>query len=158
MDYPGYQHDLDRMLGSEVLGEVLFATAARLSRSDEQRRKWERLRDLEIQTRDRIVETLERHGEHATPPPFTTAKARVFGALLGLLPWSMAMKLLGDGTAPFLEIFERLERHADPERKEFHGYVVAHERAIAEFAARERQARPDASLEPVLALLEAGEG
>ena len=153
MSYAGYQRDLDRTLGSEVLGERLFAVAARLTRKPERRAKWLALRDLETQTRQRIEAFLEERGEEASVPAFTGAQALLFGVALGLLPWSLSMRLLQDGTGPFLEIFERLERAADPDSRAFFAYVVAHERAIERFARSEQAGEEETSLDVVEALL-----
>jgi hypothetical protein len=153
MTYPEYQADLDRTYESEVMGEVLFAAAARLTLSAERREKWRRLQDLETQTKDRLLAYLATHQQGASLPAFIMAKGRLLGAVLALLPWSVSMKLLGDGTAPFLAVFERLERNADASTKGFFSYVVAHERAIAEFARRERSGQRAQSIAPVTTLL-----
>ena len=153
MSYPEYQADLDRTYESEVYGEVLFAAAARLTRSVERREKWHRLKDLETQTKGRLLEFLDTHARRASLPAFIRAKGWLLGSLLALLPRSVAMKLPEDGTAPFLAVFERLERHAVESSRGFFSYVVAHERAIAEFARRERAGRPKKSIEPVMLLL-----
>jgi hypothetical protein len=153
MIYPEYQADLDRTYESEVFGEVLFSVAARLTRSAERCEKWRRLRDLETQTKERVIEFLDAHRQHASLPAFVRAKGRFLGVLLALLPWSLSMKVLEDGTAPFLAVFERLERNADESSKEFFAYVVAHERAIAEFARRERVGQRAQSIAPVASLL-----
>lgn len=153
MSYPEYQADLDRTYESEVYGEVLFAAAARFTRSPERREKWLRLQRLETQTKERILQYLEAHQQHASLPRFVRAKGRVLGALLAMLPWPLSMKLLEDGTSPFLAVFARLERNATASTKEFFSYVVAHERAIAEFARRERSRRPETSIQPVASLL-----
>jgi hypothetical protein len=154
MSYPEYQSDLDRTYESEVLGETLFEAAARLTRSRDRRDKWRRLEDLEKQTMKRLQDFLAAHGERATAPPLVRAKATVLGSLLAVLPWDAAMKLLGDGTVTFIDVFERLERNAATETsKSFFSYVLAHERAIAEFTHRERAGRPTDSIEPVTRLL-----
>ena len=153
MNYPEYQADLDRTYESEVFGEVLFSAAARLTRSADRREKWRRLQDLETQTKERLLAFLDAQGQRASLPAFVRAKGRLLGTLLALLPWPIAMKLLEDGTAPFLAAFERLERHAVETTRGFFSYVVAHERAIAEFARRERTGRPEKSIEPVTQLL-----
>jgi len=152
MSYPEYQADLDRLYESEVYGEILFATAARLSGAGAHRDKWLLLRDLEAQTKDRLLAFLAASGQQARLPALLRQKSHLVGALLGVLPWSIAMKLLEDGTAPFLAVFERLERNAPESARGFFAYVVAHERAIAEFARRERagDAAPVAPLRTLL--------
>lgn len=152
--YPEYRSDLDRTLESELLGERLFSVAARFARSRERREKWLRLCELETQTLARVVAFLGERKEQATAPALTRLRATIFGAAMGLLPWSFSMRLLEDGTGPFLEVFERLARHAAPDAEAFTTYLVAHERAIARFARLERNGESARSLEPVLDLLE----
>jgi hypothetical protein len=152
MSYPEYQADLNRLYESEVFGELLFATAARLSGAGTHRDSWLLLRDLETQTKDRLLAFLSTSGQQARLPTLVRAKGVLVGTLLGVLPWSLAMKLLEDGTAPFLAVFERLERNAPESARAFFAYVVAHERAIAEFARRER-AGDAAATAPVRTLL-----
>jgi len=158
MHYPEYPADLERTLESEVLGEILFSTAARIARSRERRDKWRRLRDLEAQTLQRVVAFLESRDQTVRVPALARAKGLGFGLVLGLLPWSTSMKLLEEGTHPFLEVFERLERHADATHREFFAYVVAHERAIAQFARLERSGESMESLRAVFHLLPGAPG
>jgi hypothetical protein len=157
---PGVRHqsDLDRTLASEVLGEIVFEAAARCTRAPERREKWLRLLALETQTRRRLLDYLEAHGEHARPPRLARLTGWVVGATLGLLPWSLAMRTLERATRGYLETFERLARNAAGSDGGFFSYVVAHERAIAEFARRELSGRAAVSLEPVTRLLAAPPG
>ena len=142
------QRDLPRFVNDAV------ATAAQLTRAGERRDKWLLLQDLETQTKERFQAHLAATGQRASLPALVGLRGRISGALLALLPWSIAMKMLGDATAPFLVVFERLERNAGDAAKAFFSYVVAHERAIAAFARLEREGRPDASSAPVTSLLE----
>lgn len=153
MKYAGYQADLDRMYESEVLGETVFATAARFSRGEDRRRKWLRLKDLETQTYNRILAYLNSTAQSAKSPATSKVQGALMGGALGLMPWRAAMSLLEDGTKPFLNVFERLLQNSDEIDREFFAYVVAHEKAIAEFARRERDGRPEISLEPIESLL-----
>ncbi len=153
MGYPEYQSDLDQVYESEVIGEVVSSVAARLTRSSERREKWLRLHDLETQTKDRLIEFLEANQQHANLSSFVRVKGWFYGLLVGLLPWSVSMKSLEGATAPLLEVFQRLEGNAAESSKGFFSYVVAHERAIAEFARRERAGQSEKSIEPIVDLL-----
>lgn len=155
MGDPRYQRDLDKINYSEVFGEVLFDTAARWTRaSDDQRMKWLKLKDLETQTKARLSAFLHAAGQNARPPFTAKPFGRLAGALLGILPWALSMRLLERGTRPYLKVFERLEQGAHIESKAFFAYVAAHERAIAEFARRECKGQKGNSLMPVTKLLQ----
>jgi hypothetical protein len=153
MSYPEYRNDLNRIYESEILGEILFATAARLAWSQQRKRKWLRLRELESQTKDRLIEFLQQRQQQANLSGPVKARGYCYGLLLGLLPWPVSMKLLEHGTVPFLKVYKRLEENADEESKEFFSYVVAHEEAIAEFARLERAGQSGNSIKAVMNLL-----
>ena len=59
MNYPEYQADLQRIHESEVYGQAVFDTAARLTRNPERKAKWLALKALEAHT---LLSGL--HGEH----------------------------------------------------------------------------------------------
>jgi len=154
MGDPRYQRDLDKLYYSEVLGEILFDAAARSTRtSEDQRMKWLKLKELETQTKERLSAFLLAAGLRARQPLTARPLGRMAGALFGILPWSLSMRLLERGTRPYLRVFERLEQGARNETKAFFAYITAHERAIAEFARRERKGQKGNSLMPVTALL-----
>lgn len=154
MSYPRYQRDLDKIYHSELFGESLFDTAARWSGSTDQRMKWMKLKDLETQTKARLLAFLQASGQQARLPRLAKPSGKILGVCMGLFPWSVSMLLLEHGTASFLRVFERLEQHASSETKAFFAYVVAHERAIAEFARRERRGQRGNSLMPITKLLQ----
>jgi hypothetical protein len=153
MRYANYQADLDKTYESEVLGEVIFATAARLTRRKDRRRKWLRLKELETQTLNRIVAYLRSSAQSATPSPIYKIQGMAMGGALGVVPWRAAMSMVEHGTQPFLEVFERLLQNSDENSRGLFAYVVAHEKAIAEFARREQAGQTDISLEPIDALM-----
>jgi hypothetical protein len=154
MEYPQYRRDLNKVYYSEVFGETLFDTAARWARVADQRMKWLKLKELETQTRERLMAFLQASGQQTRQPALAKLHGQISGKLLGLLPWPVSMRLLEHGTASFLKVFERLEQHAGNETRAFFSYVVAHERAIAEFASRERKGQKGNSLLPVTKLLQ----
>ena len=81
---------------------------------------------------------MERSQQQVTKPRGWALKGHLEGAALALMPWRLAMKLVGDGTAPFQEKFLHLEQHAEGPEKEFFAYVYSHEKAIEAFARKER--------------------
>lgn len=155
MNYPEYERDLQRIHESEVYGRAVFATAARVTLDRQRKKKWRVLESLEEQTLARYLAYMQDSGQSVTEPRGWSLKGRVQGAVLGLLPWRVAMKLLADGTAPFQERFLRLRNHATDELdRRFFAYVYAHEKAIESFAHKERASDPG-SLKAVEGLLDA---
>ena len=154
MSYPEYIKDLYEIYKSEVTGEAMFNTLAALSWSAPRREKWRVLAALETQTKLRYLEHLESVGQSLSYPSSASIGGRFFGMIFLLLPWSVAMKGLLSGTPPLIEVFQRLVDHAAEDEREFFEYVLAHERAIAEFAAPELAGQSDEALQPVQALLD----
>lgn len=152
MDYPEYQADLQRIHESEVYGIALFGAAARVTKNAERKQKWLALKALEEATLDRYLKHMRDNGQPIRQPRGWAMKGRLEGAALGLMPWPMAMKLLGDGTSDFQQKFLRLKQHAPAAHQEFFNYVYAHEKAIEAFAHQERAKDPN-SLKAVQSLL-----
>ena len=137
MTYPEYRADLQHIHESEVYGAAVFATAARLTRDPERRKKWLTLKALEDKTLSCYLAHMESTRQPVTEPKGWALKGHAEGAALALMPWRVAMKLVGDATASFQERFLRLEQHAEGEERAFFAYVYAHEKAIESFAHRE---------------------
>lgn len=152
MNYPEYHADLQRIHESEVYGQAVFDTAARLTRDPGRKEKWLALKALEAQTLQRYLEYMARTGQEVVEPKGWALKGRAEGAALGVMPWRLAMKLLRDATVPFQEKFLRLKGHAQEEERTFFAYVYAHEKAIEAFAQKEL-AREAESLKAVESLL-----
>jgi hypothetical protein len=149
--------DLHRLVESEDLGESLFATAARLSRTDEATRRWRALESLESQTKLGVRRFLDRSGLPVAPTNRLAASAGGIGAWgLRVIPESARVTAIRLGTKRYLPAFERLASYyADTCDAPFFDYVVEHERAIITFTelalARDRNA-----LDGVMRLLERG--
>lgn len=152
MNYPQHKEDLQRIHESEVFGMALFDMAARLSRNPTRRDKWLTLKALEEKTLDRYLAYMQAAAQPVVEPRLWRLKGRLEGAVLGLLPWRLAMKLLAEGTQPFQERFLRLKTHAEGPDLEFFSYVYAHEKAIEAFA-RKELAEDQGSLQAVESLL-----
>ncbi|XID75827.1 hypothetical protein ACF3NA_04655 [Alkanindiges sp. WGS2144] len=148
------QKDLNKSLESEVLGEQLFATAARFSVNKTRRQKWQTLRQLETQTKNRLWQYLAETQQYARTKPFIRLEATVSGFALACLPWKISMSLLERGTLPFLATFTRLEQHGKSDELDFFSYMTTHEQAIQKFAQLEKQGKGDSSLHAVLNLLQ----
>lgn len=137
MTYFQYKKDLQRIHESEVYGIALFDTAARLTRNTKRKKKWLALKALEEKTLNRYLEYMKESGQAVVEPRGWDLKGYAEGAALGLLPWRLAMKLLGDGTAPFQEKFLRLKNNMKGADQAFFAYIYAHEKAIEAFAEKE---------------------
>ena len=137
MNYPEYKKDLQHIHESEVYGFAVFDTAAQLTRNKERKQKWLTLKALEEQTLNRYLEYMQQSGQTVVEPKGWALKGRVEGAALGLMPWSLAMKLVRDATQPFQEKFLRLKNNASEADQKFFSYVYAHEKAIEAFAKKE---------------------
>lgn len=149
------QKDLNTILESELLGERLFATAAAFSLSSEKRRKWQTLEVLEVQTKQRLLDYLQHTQQTARSRKHIALEATISGIALALLPWKLSMHLMEQGTQSFLETFERLQAQSQqhPLDNEFFDFVVAHEKAIQQFAQREKAGEKHHTLAQVHALL-----
>jgi hypothetical protein len=147
--------DLARLVESEALGEGFFTAAAHLSVSEQERRAWGALRDLEVQTKAGVTSFLERAELPGSATNRLASTAGVSGATgLRLAPFRTRLKVIRHGTKRYLPAFQRLADHyAGTEDARFFDYVVEHELAIISFTtgalAAERQA-----LDPVLRLLD----
>ena len=137
MTYPQYKEDLQRIHESEVYGLEVFDTAAKLTRNNARKQKWLALRALEEQTLNRYLAYMRDSGQTVIEPRGWALKGRLEGAVLGLMPWRLAMRLVRNATGPFQEKFLRLKNNASDADREFFAYVYAHEKAIEAFASKE---------------------
>lgn len=149
------QKDLNTILESELLGERLFATAATFSLSSDKRRKWQTLQVLEAQTKQRLLDYLQDSQQKAKARKLIAIEATISGIALALLPWKLSMHLMDQGTQSFLQTFERLQAQSQqhPQDTAFFDFVVAHEKAIQQFAKREKAGEKHHTLAQVHALL-----
>jgi len=152
MNYAEYQQDLQRIHESEVYGQAVFATAARLTRNTERKAKWRMLKALEDETLARYLAYVNRSGQQVVEPRAWALKGYAEGLALGLMPWKLAMRLVRDGTRPFQQTFLRLKNNTNKPDLEFFSYVYAHEKAIEAFAVKEL-ANEQGSLKAVERLL-----
>ncbi|MDE2058794.1 MAG: hypothetical protein KGL31_12890 [candidate division NC10 bacterium] len=147
------RQSLKRAYDIEVFGEAVYAMAAHLAPRPDQRRKWEALRQLEAQTRDRLRTALTRAGDTPYDSAVRTWLGGAVGAFVGVLPWRVTLILLNIILRWSVRLFEQVENEVF--RKEgslVHG-LAAHERAQWEFVRREL-AGDETSIDAILAQLE----
>ncbi len=150
------RRDLARLIESEAIGEGMFATAARLGVTEQERRTWGTLRDLERQTNAGVASFLERAELPLSATHRLASLAGVSGAAgLRIVPSRTRLKVVRQGTKRYLPAFQRLAEHyAGTGEARFFDYVVEHELAIIAFTTK-ALAEERGALDPVLRLLEA---
>lgn len=135
MNYPEYRADLQRIHESEIYGAAVFNAAASITFNQDKKKKWLCLKNLEERTLNRYLTYMKETGKVVTNPVGWDLKGAAEGAVLGILPWSMAMQQLANGTIPFQEKFLRLKENAvEKQDIEFFSYIYQHEKAIESFA------------------------
>ncbi len=149
------KRDLARLIESEALGVAFFATAAHLSLTEQERRAWGALRDLEIQTNAGVSSFVHRAELPGGAGNRIASTAGFSGATgLRLVPFTTRLKVIRQGTNRYLPAFQRLAEHyAGTEDARFFDYVVQHELAIISFTTSALAAERSA-LDPVLRLLD----
>lgn len=147
--------DLARLVESEALGVAFFATAAHLSITEQERRAWGALRDLEVQTNAGVSSFVERAELPGGARNRIASTAGFSGGTgLRLVPFSTRLKVIRHGTKRYLPAFQRLAEHyTGTEDAMFFNYVVQHELAIISFTTKALAAERNA-LDPVLRLLD----
>lgn len=148
------QEDLNCAMESEVLGELLFLTAAKHTKSCEQQYKWNLLATLETQTLERLQIYLQQNGQTTFVRSHIKLQAKISGLAMAKLPWKLAMYLLKQGTNPFIKVFERMDYKADRPSHDFFKYLLTHEYAIAEFARLELKGESTKSTKLIHDLIE----
>lgn len=153
MSYPEYKSDLHHIHQSEVYGSNVFKMAYRLSFNKDKKAKWALLNKLELQTLDRFLAYMQSSNQTYKHPCFWALKGYLEGLVLGLLPWSLAMRLLAKGTESFTAVWLRLKTNSSEADYSFFNYIYAHEKAIEAFALSELKQKSD-STKPILSLLQ----
>ena len=154
MDKKKPSNDLVEALKCEVLGEASLRTAARLTFNSARKEKVEVMRQLETQTKNRILDYFQRENLAIPSLSGVVLKGTILGMLFPLSPWKGIIDNTIKETDHYLVLFNRLEENALEEDKELFKYIVAHEVAIKAFAVLE-QKNADNSLKPMTDLLTA---
>ena len=155
INYPEYKSDLHHIHQSEVYGANVFKMAQRLTLNPEKKAKWALLHKLEVQTLKRFLGYMNDTRQDVHHPFVWAFRGHIEGVVLGLLPWSIAMRLLAHETKSFTGIWQRLKSNFKDSEIRFFDYVYAHEKAIEGFANREFQQKGN-SVVPIISLLEGG--
>ena len=145
--------DLVTVLKSEVLGAAFFRSAYYAGFFGDRRNKAKTLWQLEVQTKKRIIEYFRVNNIQIPKLNIIAIKGLIFGVFCSLVPWHILIKKIIQETEYYLEVFHRLEKEADEKDKELFKYIVAHEKAIAQFAEMELTDSGNHSLEVIEALL-----
>ena len=154
MTYSTYEADLYHIYESGVLGETMFGLIVGLTFSADRKRNWRALAQLETQTKGCYLDYVADKPQLADKSRPSSLLGVIYGFLFSVLPWNTSMKMLSEGTDPFMAVFERLRDHAAEEDLPFFDYVVSHEVAIKRFADAELAGNSAGSLTAVQALLQ----
>ena len=135
----------------EVLGELLFGAIAENLDDPDHAAKMRLLASLERRTKEATAPALERAGLPTDPDPDTqaTATALLPGALS--LTWTDLMATIGPITAQYIPLYQRIGE-LSPDERATADLLVAHEKALRDFARTETDGDPSTSLEPIEAL------
>lgn len=135
----------------EVLGEALFtALAERCDDDDGRRAKVEVLVRLEASTKDALRPALERRDLDTAPDPEVLQTATTFADAASAMPWEQLLASFEPTTTKYVATYRALgDAGEDPALVEL---LLAHERALAEFARRELAGDTATSTRPILDL------
>ncbi|HUI02197.1 MAG TPA: hypothetical protein VLZ77_01565 [Acidimicrobiales bacterium] len=135
----------------EVLGEILFGGMAARADDAAQRAKLEVLARLERRTKDAMVPALQRHGVSTEPDPASVHAAQSLVEATATMTWSDIWASTEAITAQFVALYERIGE-VDPAEGDIVTLLVAHERALGDFARKELAGEAQGSLAAVEAL------
>ena len=150
-DYVAYLHECFQ---GEVLGEALGAALAESASDPDHRRKWRAFERLECETKERIRMALEACDETVREDPQQRTEAEKWAARYGAMPWDEAMAALRPVIEKYIRYFEKREAQAPADGRDVARVITRHERALLEFTVRELDGRSEASLEPIVRLLD----
>lgn len=153
MDKTRPSDDLVEALKCEVLGESSLRMAARLTLNTERRQKVEVMRQLETQTKNRILDYFQRNNLEVPSMSGVVLKGTILGMLFPLSPWKGIVDNTIKETDHYLVLFNRLEENAAEKDKELFQYIVAHEEGIKRFAQLEQENSGVNTLKPMTDLL-----
>ena len=145
--------DLTIALESEVLGEAFFRSAYYSAFFFDRRNKVKVLWQLEVQTKNRILEYFEVDSIEIPNLRWLQIKGSLLGVLCPIAPWHIVLKEIVKETEYYLKVFRRLSEQVAEKDKELFKYIVAHEGAIEQFAETELVNSGNNSLDTIKALL-----
>jgi hypothetical protein len=135
----------------EVLGEVLFGGMAAGADDASRQAKLEVLARLEARTKEAMVPAMERHGVSTQPDPGSVHAAEALVEATATMAWADVWASTEAITAQFVTLYERIGE-VDPAEREIVTLLVAHERALCDFARKEQAGQTEGSLAAIEAL------
>ena len=135
----------------EVLGEILFGGMAARTEDASRRAKLEVLTTLERRTKEAMVPAMERHGVSTERDPGSVHAAEVLVEATATMAWSDVWASTEAITAQFVALYERIGE-VDPAERDIVTLLVAHERALCDFARKELAGEAEGSLAAIDAL------
>lgn len=136
----------------EVLGEIAFAVACGYSDDPVKRDKLLLLRKLETRTKAQIENWMQRQGI-SLDANIDYHGAVALGIRYAVDHWRLNMQKLLAATVQYMPLYQRLLTNAEVEDRRLFEKVIAHEKALEQFARGELMGQKDA-IEPVRRLLE----
>lgn len=135
--------DLKKLYRGEVYGAATFAAAVRYTRGKSRRAKWMALMIMEEQTRLRTLRMMIDKGLAIPRTYASSLRGELEGLVIALLPWRFVMRQFLRISSQYHPLYQRLHDGASPADRSFFAYVLRHEAAFREFAARELRGRTD---------------
>lgn len=148
-----YATAIHKAFQGEVYGEALFRGLAERATDPARAYKWRVLERLETETKERIRPLAEQLFG-AVREDAERERGEKDAAKFSPIPWPSLMGGFRNELLNFVAGFEELEAEGPDEDRALLKRITAHERALLAFAEREVGGRSDASLEPVLELLD----
>jgi hypothetical protein len=135
----------------EILGELLFGGIAEQQSDPDRAAKMRVLATLERRTKEAMVPALERAGISTDDDPETLSLAGVLIAATATIPWADTLASFGPITAQYSAMYRRIG-DLDPSERATADLLVAHEAALAAFAAAEVSGQTEGTLAQIAAL------
>ncbi|MBB6095822.1 hypothetical protein HNQ60_004713 [Povalibacter uvarum] len=139
----------------EVAGESFFRTLSEHATDPDRNYKWQVLTRLETETQELLRSALKELELEVAPRREDIERGQREATRFSAIPWIEFMKGFRPVLQNFVHMFEAAESLApDVRDRTLLQHVTAHERALLAFVTRELEGCSDASLQPVLTLLE----
>jgi hypothetical protein len=149
-----YATAIHKAFQGEVYGEALFRGLAERTTDAARAYKWRVLERLETETKERIRPLAEQLCGEVGEEASERERGEKDAAKFSPIPWPSLMGGFRNELLNFVASFEELEAAGPDEDRGLLQQITAHERALLAFAEREVDGRGDASLDPVLDLLD----
>jgi len=136
----------------EVFGEALFGRLAEQAADPTVREKLGILTRLEASTKQLLEPVLDGLGIDRAGADETVANAHSLAAASGSVPWHDLLASFEPNTKQFVAIYEALGELTDREHRPIVELLLAHERALCEYARRELAGDSAAAADAILSL------